>query len=375
MVNKERLVEEFCSLVTIDSVSFHERKMADLLMEKLHLLGFHVIEDNAGDQIGGNCGNVYGYLEGNIQGEPLLFSAHMDTVEPGIGKKACQLVDGTITSDHSTVLGADDLSGIVAILEAIRSIQENGVAHRSLEVLFPVAEEAYIQGSNVFDFSIVKAKQAYVLDLDGPVGKAAIGAPTLVSFTAKFTGKAAHAGFAPEQGIHAISIAAKAITMINQGRIDDQTTVNIGIIEGGKARNIVPEECVLKGEVRSMVHEKALAITEQIRQTMETVALNLDGKLEFNTSFGCIAYEVSPNHPVVNQFEKACKELNYPTQLIHTFGGSDNNNFALHGITGIVLACGMNKVHSCEEYTHVEELYKCSNIIYKLMTDLGTSKE
>jgi tripeptide aminopeptidase len=368
MVNRERIIDEFCGLVAIDSIAYQEREMADRLKKYLSDLGFEVTEDQAGQHYEGNCGNIYGFLKGELEGEPLLFSSHMDTVEPGKNKKAIVHSDGTITSDGTTVLGADDLSGVVSILEALRTIKEMGLPHRSIEVLFAIAEEVYIRGSLVFDFSIIKSKEAYVLDLDGLVGTAAIKAPTLVSFTAQIHGKASHAGFAPEQGIHAIAIAAEAITQIKQGKIDVETTVNIGMIEGGKARNIVPEQCILNGEVRSLNHEKSLAEINKIKEIFETVTSKYHATLEFTTSFGCIAYEVPTGHSVITRFEKICEELNYPTNFIETFGGSDNNNFLLHGITGIVLSCGMNKVHSCNEYSNVEELVKCSNIVLKLMT-------
>lgn len=368
MVNKDRIRNEFCELVEIDSVSFGERRMADILKQRLTELGFEVTEDCAGERYGGNSGNIYGFLQGDLEGDPLLFSAHMDTVEPGKNKKAVVHEDGTITSDGTSVLGADDLSGVVNILEAIRSIKEHNLKHRSIEVLFTIAEEVYIKGSEVFDFSQLKSKEAYVLDLDGPVGTAALQAPTLVSFSARITGKASHAGFAPEQGINAIAIAAVAITQINQGRIDAETTINIGTIEGGMARNIVSESCILNGEVRSLNHERAVEEAELIKQVLERVTDKYHAKLEFTSSFGCISYRVDPLHPVVIRFERACNELKYPVNLIVTFGGSDNNNFLKHGITGIVLSCGMNKVHSLKEYSHIEELVKCSSIVYKLMT-------
>ena len=368
MINKTRMAEEFIKLVSIDSPSFKERQMADVLKQYLLRLGFEVTEDEAYKHYDGNAGNIYGYLQGDIEGEPILFSAHMDTVEPAIGKKAVRCEDGTITSDGNTVLGADDLAGVVAILEAVRTIKEKGLSHRSIEVLFTIAEEVYIRGSEVFDYSRIKAKEAYVLDLSGPVGTAALKAPTLVSFTAEFIGKASHAGFAPEKGIHAISIAAEAITAIKQGRIDEETTVNVGIIEGGLARNIVPEKCILKGEVRSLKHDKTLAEIDKIQHIFKETAKSHGAKLEFDTSFGCIAYEIDREHEVVKRFEKVCRELGYETGYIATFGGSDNNNFVRNGITGIVIACGMNAVHSTKEYTHIDELERCGNITLKLMT-------
>ncbi len=368
LVNEKRVVKEFCKLVSIDSISFKERKMADYLKDELVRLGFLVLEDKANEVYGGNAGNVYGYLEGEIPGPPILFSSHMDTVVPGLNKKAIVHEDRRITSDGSTILGADDLSGITAILESIKTLKENNIPHRSIEILFPIAEEVYIRGSEVFDYSIVKAKEAYVLDLSGPVGLAALKAPTLVSFTAKFKGLAAHAGFAPEEGIHAIMMAATAITRIKQGRIDKETTVNIGKIDGGLARNIVPETCILLGEVRSLVHEKALSIADEIKEVFELVAKEYKGQLEFETSFGCISYEVKQDEDVVLSFIKACKELGIEYQFTETFGGSDNNNFMLHGIKGIVIACGMNEVHSTNEYTTIDELIKITNIVMKLMT-------
>ncbi|WMJ89904.1 M20/M25/M40 family metallo-hydrolase [Anaerocolumna sp. MB42-C2] len=368
MINKIRAAEEFIKLVSIDAPSFKEREMADVLKQYLVGLGFEVTEDDAYKFYGGNAGNLYGFLKGDIKGDPLLFSAHMDTVEPSTGKKAMIQEDGTITSDGSTVLGADDLAGVVAILEAVRTIREKGLSHRSVEVLFTIAEEVYIRGSEVFDYNQIKAKEAYVLDLSGPVGTAALKAPTLVSFTSEFTGKASHAGFAPEEGINAISAAAEAITAMKQGRIDEETTVNVGIIEGGLARNIVPEKCILKGEVRSLNHNKTLAEIDKIEHIFKETAWSFGAELKFETSFGCIAYEIDKAQEVVKRFDRACRELGYETDYVATFGGSDNNNFVRNGITGIVIACGMNAVHSTKEYTHIDELERCSNITLKLMT-------
>lgn len=369
MINKSRLIEEFCALVEIDSMSYCERNMADVLKKSLTDLGFEVKEDNAGSYYGGNCGNIYGYLPGELEGEPLLFSAHMDTVGPGLHKKAVVHENGKITSDGNTVLGADDLSGIVSIMEALRTIKENRIPHRSIEVLFTIAEEVYIRGSEVFDYSVIKSKEAYVLDLSDAVGTAAISAPTLVSFTAEIQGTASHAGFSPELGINAIAIAAEAVSKIKQGRIDQETTVNIGLIEGGTARNIVSDRCILRGEARSMSHDKALSEGQNIKNTLSKIASKYNAKLEFSTEFGCISYKVEKEHPVVKRFLSVCHALGYGTHLTSTFGGSDNNNFMRHGITGIVIACGMNQVHSCKEYSHIDELVKCSNIVIKLMTE------
>lgn len=232
---RNELLEEFAGFTEIDSVSFGERRMADLLKEKLRALGFETEEDDAGSHYGGNAGNVYGFLKGSLSGEPVLFSAHMDTVEPGIGKKAVFQEDGRITSDGTTVLGADDAAGLTEILGGIRRVLSSGKPHRDIEVLFPIAEEVYTKGTRVFDFSKIRSKEAYVLDLSGPVGSAAVQAPSLISFVLTIHGKAAHAGFEPEKGIHAVTAAALAIARLPQGHVEEDTTLNIGLIRGGTA--------------------------------------------------------------------------------------------------------------------------------------------
>ena len=250
MVNRDRITEKFKRLVQFDSVSFNERKTADQLLEYLRNMGFDVREDCAGEKYGGNAGNIYGFLKGTIPGKPVLFSAHMDVVNPGKGKKAVFDKNGKITSEGTTVLGADDISGIVEILEGIQMLVEQGIPHRDIEVLFPIGEEAYIKGTNIFDFCKIKARNAYVLDLSGTVGTAAIQAPSIISFKITVKGVASHAGFAPEQGTNAIALMCAAISCIKQGHLDDETTLNIGTVNGGTATNIVSDTAVCTGEIR-----------------------------------------------------------------------------------------------------------------------------
>jgi tripeptide aminopeptidase len=367
-IQKERMVEEFMELTSIDSVSFKERKMADALKKKLADLGVEVYEDDAGKDCGGNAGNVYGYLKGTLPGAPLLFSAHMDTVEPGIGKKPVYQPDGKITSQGDTVLGADDVAGIEAILEAIRCIQEHQIPHRDIEVVFPVAEEVYGLGSVRFDYQKLQAKEAYVLDLSGEIGTASLQEPTLISFCIKIHGKASHSGFAPELGVHAIAIAAEAIEKIKQGRVDEETTVNIGMISGGAATNIVPELVTLKGEVRSYCHEKALVQLQRIGVIFTGVAASRGATCEIEYTIHLKAYQVPEETPVVQRFLHVCDRLGIEGNLTKTFGGSDNNIFLQHGISGIVLACGMHQVHTLQEYTHQDDLTNCAAIVLELMT-------
>lgn len=367
MINTKRLIQEFCELIAIDSTSFHERQMADVLKSKMTKLQIDVFEDRAGDLYQGSAGNLYGFLKGSLPGKPLLFSSHMDTVEPGCHKKAIIHKDGKITSDGSTILGADDVAGIVAILESIRILQENHIPHRDIEILFPIAEETYIQGSQVFDYQKIQSKEAYVLDLSGPIGTASLQEPTLISFQIEVIGKSSHAGFAPEKGIHSIYIAASAIEKIKQGRIDEETTVNIGKIQGGIATNIVPEKTVIEGEIRSYNHEKAILTFQHILNVFESITNKYQTHFKEEHTIHLHAYQVLERERVVQRFINVCQQLDISPNLTKTFGGSDNNSFMMHGIKGIVLACGMNNVHTTSEYTSIDDLEKSTKIVLNLM--------
>ena len=365
-VNEQRADDEFQELTAIDAPSFGERQMADRLIVKLKELGFEVEEDNAGEHFGGNAGNLYAYLPGDLPGDPVLLSGHMDTVEPSKGKKGIIGEDGVIRSSGKAVLGADDVAGLVEILEGIRSVKEAGVPHRDIEILFAIAEELYIKGSSVFDFSKVRAKEAYVLDISGPVGSAAYKAPSLISYQVVVTGKASHAGFDPEHGIHAIAIASEAITQISQGHVDEETTCNIGLIEGGSGTNIVPEKCIVKGEIRSYSHKKATCCVEEVENTFKKVAEKHGAESELTCEVHLIAYETAKDSVPVKRFERVSKKLGLAGNLVETFGGSDNNVFAQHGIEGLVIATSMNQVHSCAEYTKIPEIAQVARIVANL---------
>lgn len=370
MINKERICEEFAELVGIDSPSFAERQMADRVREKLLALGFELFEDEAGAVYGSETGNLYGFLKGTIPGEPILLSAHLDTVQPAFGKKAVFHEDGRITSGGDTVLGSDDLAGLVEILEGIRHLREEKIPHRDVEIIFPIAEELYLKGTEVFDFSKVRAKEAYVLDMSGEPGTAALQAPTLISFKVTVKGKASHAGFEPEKGIHAIHVMSEAIGRLTLGYVDadKETTMNIGIIGGGHGTNIVPDTCTCEGEVRSYSHEKALAQVESLREVFRSVSEEAGANFELESRIEMTAYKIDTSESVVSRFEHACKRLGLAGTLTRTFGGSDNNNFASHGIRGIVLSCGMNEVHSVREYTTVRELVQGAQLVAELLT-------
>ena len=366
-MSTDRMIQEFCHLVEIDSPSFGERAMADYLTGRLTELGFVVEEDQAGAFYGGTAGNLYAHREGSRRGDPLLFSMHMDTVEPSRHKRAIVHWDGRITSQGDTVLGADDLSAVAAFLEALEGMRRDNEPCRELEALITIGEEQHLRGSAVFDYSKLRSCQSYVLDLSGRVATAANKAPSLAVFRAKVIGRAAHAGFAPEEGIHAIVIASRAVLGIPQGHVGDEMTVNVGRIDGGSATNVVPDQCIVTGEVRGFVHSHVLKELDRIRQVFEQEAEAAGGCVEYETEICFCAYETPDTHPVVKRFERACERAGICPVLTATFGGSDQHHLSEHGIAGMVLASAMHHVHSCGEYTTTSEMEQVRNIVREII--------
>ena len=365
-VNEERMIGLFKKLVETDSPSLNERGVCDILKNEFAKIGVEAREDNAGEIAGGSCGNLYAYIDGGLDLPPVLFSAHMDTVEPSANKKMIMDEDGRIHSDGTTVLGSDDLAGVSAIVEALNIIKENKLPHRPIEVLFSISEETICAGARFFDYDTAKSKEAYVFDLDGDIGTAAYAAPTILSFKAEFIGKSAHAGLAPEEGIHAIKAAALAISRIECGKLDG-ATVNIGTVKGGMANNIVPDYCAITGEVRSYSDSKVTEIYEQIEEIIKKSATELGADVKTEARRDVIAYETPVDHPVVKRFCKAIENMERTPVLERSFGGSDNNVFAQHGINGIVVSTAMNACHTTGEWTTKSELMKAAELALNLM--------
>lgn len=369
IINSQRLLDCFRELVAIDSPSFGERAMADALTVRLRKLGFAVREDDGAKKIHANAGNLFATLPGRLDLPPLLLCAHMDTVAPAFGKRAVVEPDGRVHSAGDTVLGADDLAAVAEILEAVTALEEQGIPHRPVEVLFSAAEEAYCIGASVFDFSTVRAREAYVLDYDGSVGTAANRAPTLLDFEVTVRGKASHAGFAPEKGVSAISAAAQAICRIPSGRVSPETTLNFGTIQGGTATNIVPDACTVRGEIRSLDDEYAFALLENLKKTFRLVCE--ENRAEFEIRERCLfhAYHVPTDAPVARRYRKVCEKLGHKAAFTATFGGSDNNWLAANGIQGIVVASAMHGCHTCGEYTTVQEMAEIAQITADLLCE------
>ena len=368
-IDSQRLTDLFCELVAVDSPSYGERAMADLLTGKLQALGFSVTEDDSAHKLGGTAGNLIATMPGALDLPPLLLCAHMDTVAPAFGKKAIPEPDGKIHSAGDTVLGADDLAAVAAIIEAVTVLKEQDIPHRPLEVLISAAEENYCRGADVLDKRLLKAKEAYVLDLDAPVGTAAVSAPTVLDFEIRCEGRSSHAGFAPEKGVSAILAAANAMTRLPGGRISPDTTLNYGLIEGGKQTNIVPDVCTVRGEIRSSRDDLAFALLEQVKQVFTECCREAGARAVWSDRCLVHAYETPKDSPVVRRYEKVCAELGFPVELVRTFGGSDNNCLALEGIRGIVIASAMHGCHTCDEYTSVQEMTDVAAITAALLCE------
>lgn len=366
---EDRLIGLFAELVAQDSLSFGERRTADIVKRELEALGFRIMEDEAGAGYGSDTGNIYGILEGTDHTKkPILLSGHMDTVAPGTGKKACiDRVKGVITSNGDTVLGADDASGIVEILEGIRRAEAGPEGHGDIEVLFTVAEEVYGKGAKAFDFSRVKSDTAYVVDLSGHVGKAARSAPSIISFGFEIMGRASHAGFDPQNGINAIKTASEIISKTGQGLLDEGLTLNIGTVSGGTATNIVSDSCVCRGEARGLDHSAACSAVSELEKRIRDCCDKAGAEYSFSSELMIKAYETPETDICCRNFVRACSSLGMEGELVSTMGGSDNNIFAEKGIKGIVVSSGMMNIHSVDEYIDISDFEKGSRLIAELI--------
>lgn len=367
-VNKERMLAEFKEIVAVPCHSLQERPVFELLCTKLEALGFTVEEDDAGEKLGGNCGNLWAFLPGNKAGATsVLFSAHMDGVEPCGGTTVVQK-DGYLYSDGTTILGGDDKSGVVGIIEGVRMLVEENVEHGDIQILFTIAEEGGVNGSRCMDRSKLKAEVAYALDGEGAPGEVVIGAPGQYKWTISVHGKKAHGGLEPEKGINAIMIAAKALAEVERyGRIDEETTCNIGVIGGGVATNVVPDLVVIEGDVRSRNNEKLEAVREELVSTICNAVEKFGGKFTAEVEHKYSSFLIDTNSTVVKLAERACELYNLPLAITQTGGGSDANFFNAYGVPCVILGTGMKNVHTVEEFIKEEDLYNSALMVYGIL--------
>ena len=373
MIDRKRLAETFKFLVQIDSVSKEEGVIANEIKKRLESMGAETFVDNAGDKIGGNSGNLIAKFKGNTQAPPLLLNAHMDTVEPGRGVTAV-LENGTFTSDGTTILGADDKSAIAILLETLTILKENDLPYGPLELVFTVCEEIGLQGAKHLDLSAVTAKYGFALDATDTEG-IVTRAPSANHLEFIVHGKDAHAGAAPEKGINAISLASKAIATLELGRIDRETTCNIGIIEGGIATNIVPNLVKVKGEVRSHDDEKldnitnkiVFSFTEAIENYKKMNANDELPRVEINIKKDFPRTHIPDDHPVIKLATRAAENLGREMKTKTTGGGADANIFFEKGIFTGVLGTGMRDMHTVRESVKLDDMVRTTELLLEII--------
>ena len=343
MANRERLLKTLVDLIRIDSPSGEEDAIDRELSSRLEALGFQVQHDS--------FHNIIAKLPG--QGDPVMLSAHMDTVDPGRGIKP-ELDGDTLRSDGTTILGGDCKAGLTITLEALASIKENGKEngenHRPVEVVFTRHEEGGLVGVHHLDFSLLSAKQGVVFDGEGPANRITVAAPSQNVVTANIKGRAAHAGLEPENGLSAILIAADILGQLPLGRIDYETTSNIGRMEAGLKRNIIPEEAFLDGEIRSRDNSKLDKYSEEFRRVFDqTAARYPDAKISLDITNTYQAYNVDPGHPAIAAIGKALADMGLEPRLEASGGGSDSNVFIEKGIIAVPVGIGVQAFHTTWE--------------------------
>ncbi|MCX7749239.1 MAG: M20/M25/M40 family metallo-hydrolase [Clostridia bacterium] len=369
MVNRERMVKEFVELVRIDSLSLKEREMADRLTRKLEEMGYTVYEDEAGNKAAGNAGNLICSIKGEKNVSPILLMAHMDTVVPGIGKNPV-VGDKLIKSDGTTILGGDDVAGIECILEALRVLKEDGIKHGDIQVVFTIAEEVGLLGAKYLDYDKIHAKYGFVMDDGGKIGHVANRAPSQDKIDITVKGKAAHAGVEPQKGISAIQIAADAISGMKLGRIDPETTANIGIISGGQATNIICDTVEIKAESRSRDENKLRTQTDHMRECFERAAKKFGGSVVFKAEQMYPSFHVVETDEICDILRKAADEVGIKLELEATGGGSDTNIINSKGIRAVDISVGMDKVHSVEEQIAIEDLVKAAQFLVAIIKNV-----
>jgi tripeptide aminopeptidase len=375
-INRDRLRQYLLDLVQIDSHSREEGRVAARLRADLEEIGAEVDVDGAGEAVGGDTGNVIARVRGNLPGAPALFlAAHMDTVVPGKGVKP--VVEGDIIrTDGTTVLGGDDKSGVAIIVECLRVLREHDIPHGDIDAVFTICEEVGLLGAKHLDVSRLRSTYGLVLDSDD-VGYLFTRAPAADHMEFVIHGVEAHAGVCPERGISAIQVAADAISKMRLGRIDYETTANVGVIEGGSATNVVPNRVVLRAEARSHSEEKLDAQTEHMRNAL----LEAAGRFRVTSEDGSTAgarveahvtreydrMDVPDDSPIVQLVIRAANNLNHKVRTLATGGGCDANIFNKRGLQVANLGTGMQAIHTVKEWLDVKDLYRSADIVLEII--------
>ncbi|MBM7564406.1 M20/M25/M40 family metallo-hydrolase [Paenibacillus sacheonensis] len=369
MIDRNRLIEEFMALVRVDSETKNERNICDVLTKKFTALGLTVEEDGAAAITGHGAGNLIVKLEANgaERAPTIYFTSHMDTVTPGNGIQPRLDEDGYIRSDGTTILGSDDKAGLAAMFEAVRVLKENNLPHGAVQFIITVGEESGLVGAAALDPSKLEAEYGYALDSNGEIGAIAVAAPAQAKITIKIYGKSAHAGVNPEDGISAIQVASKAVAKMPLGRVDHETTANIGRFEGGGATNIVCDYVKLDSEARSIVNEKLEKQIEAMREAVESVTQSFGAKAEFESRLAYPAFNHNDDAPVVELAKEAIARIGAVPRTFHSGGGSDANIFNGFGVPTANLAVGYEHIHTKNEQIKAADLVKVAELVVAII--------
>jgi len=365
-VPQAEVVSLFTELAALPSPPGDERAVADRVGAYMADLGLDVSEDDAGEKIGSNAGNLYARVEPTDGGMPLFLCAHLDTVPPEAGIEPV-LEDGVIRNAAGTILGADNKSAVAVMLEAMRRVLAESRPHGGIELLFTPKEEVGLHGAAAFDHERLDARVGYVYDQAAPIGEVILGAPYAHSMEFKLHGRAAHAGMYPEEGRSAIAAAAKAISDLKLGRVDDESSANVGLISGGTAGNIVPEWCTFLAEARSHDPEK---LADMVREMLEaaTFAASLeDCQVETEVHKSYSGYRFKRDDLAVRLAASALERSGYQPSYTLSGGAADANVFNERGLACVNLANGMAEIHTPDEHIAVSDLERMVEVTMALV--------
>ncbi|MFZ2631824.1 MAG: M20/M25/M40 family metallo-hydrolase [Desulfosalsimonadaceae bacterium] len=373
MINKERLAETFMRFVSIDSESGEEGGVSDRIRQMLSSMAVEMHIDRAGEKVGGDTGNLIVKIQGNKNVPPLMLNAHMDTVTPGKGVRP-RFENGVFTSDGTTVLGADDKSAVAVIVEAMQVLHENNLPHGPLELVFTICEEIGLMGAKHMDFNLISAKYGYALDT-ADTEVIVTRAPSAHRMEFLMHGRGAHAGADPEKGINAILLASKAIAGLALGRIDHETTCNIGVIEAKGASNIVPNLVRVQGEARSHDDAKLETVSKNMAAAFTGAVADYkkiygDGPLPFvdvHIENDFRRTHIPEEHPVVVLAKRAAANLGRRLTSKTTGGGADANVFFQKGIITGVIGTGMRDIHTVRESIRLDDMVKTAELLLEII--------
>ena len=352
---KINAVEEFIVLASLNSPSRREAPVADYLIKRLKELGRTAVVDDSAVMTGSNTGNIIVRVPGNATGPTILLGAHMDTVGPTEGMTPV-IRDGIIYSNGKTVLGADDKAGIAIILAVLADVQSGGIPHGPIEIVLSVQEEVGLFGVKHLQADL-QADYGYILDSSDAVGSIINQAPSKVDLDFVLEGKAAHAGVCPEKGINAIVAAASAVARLRTGRIDAHTTSNVGVISGGKARNIVPDGAEVAMEVRSTDKETLEREVQAVLTAFDEAASASGAHVTVKRDTPFETFLIPETHPVITNAFRAAHSIGIEPRLRITGGGMDANVFNSRGLPCVGLGLGIEDAHSPQEHiaaAHIE---------------------